>query len=506
MFRTLYAKLAVALLLLLAIVGVLTIYLTLFATAKHVQEVHQSLNRDLAEHLVSEKLLMVDGQVNETVLKDVFHMLMVINPTIELYLLNPEGELLAYSAPPGTVKRAAVSLDPVKRFLAGERLPILGDDPRDLEGQKVFSVSPIRLASEDSDVATVPTQGYLYIVLGGQQFDSASQMLRASYVLRLSTGVGVLGLAFALLTGLLVFWLLTRRLRVLSALMDRFRKDDFTTPVSFPPGMFGSDGGASGHAGDEVDELANSFDQMAERITEQIARLDQTDQLRRELVANVSHDLRTPLASLHGYLETLSLKADALSEAERRQYLSIALRHSERLGKLVGELFELAKLDSQESPIAFESFSMPELVQDVVQEFQLFAKQKEVSIHADLKGKLPQVRADIHMMERVLENLLENALRYTPAGGRIEVAVTPEGDTVRVVVADTGQGINPDDIPHIFDRFYQGQPTAPVQSGSGLGLAITKRILDLHHSTIRAQCSAEGGTRFVFNLPAAGPA
>src|SRR5207244_5552927 len=126
--------------------------------------------------------------------------------------------------------------------------------------------------------------------------------------------------------------------------------------------------------GDEVDRLAVTFNEMSSRIALQVAKLKEVDLLRRELVANVSHDLRTPLASLQGYLDTLLLKEGQLSAEEQRRFLEIASRHSERLGKLIEELFELAKLDSQVTPIRVEPFSMPELVQDVVQKFQLRAE------------------------------------------------------------------------------------------------------------------------------------
>ena len=130
MLKTLYARLTVFLLALFAVIGSAYVVLTVFTTKRHIQEVNQELNRGLAGHLVSEKILMEDGHINEDVLKDVFHMLMVINPNIELYLLGPDGEILAFSAPPGTVVRETVSLAPIRRVLSGTSvLPILGDDP-----------------------------------------------------------------------------------------------------------------------------------------------------------------------------------------------------------------------------------------------------------------------------------------------------------------------------------------------------------------------------------------
>jgi len=162
-----------------------------------------------------------------------------------------------------------------------------------------------------------------------------------------------------LLAGLLVFRLLTRRLHRLTAIMDDFHVSGFTRYRPYarlPP-----------RAGDEIDRLGLTFDQMAVRISTQLLELEQKDALRRELVAHVSHDLRTPLASLRGYLESLKMREERLSPAERAEYLNIALNQSERLSRLVTELFELARLDAHETHPHLEPFAAAELVQDVLQ-------------------------------------------------------------------------------------------------------------------------------------------
>jgi signal transduction histidine kinase len=233
--------------------------------------------------------------------------------------------------------------------------------------------------------------------------------------------------------------------------------------------------------------------------------LEDKDTLRRELVANVSHDLRTPLATLHGYLETLSLKEGSLSPGDRVRYLEAALRHSERLGRLIDELFELAKMDAGEVRPHAEAFSLGELVQDVVQEFRLRASERGVVLEVEPTADLPFVEADIGMMERVLENLIENALRHTPENGRVTVRLDAEGSLVQVEVEDTGCGIAPEELPRIFDRFYRVGPNGSDASGSGLGLAITRRILELHERPIEARSAPGQGTTFTFGLRAAGP-
>jgi len=230
-------------------------------------------------------------------------------------------------------------------------------------------------------------------------------------------------------------------------------------------------------------------------------RREEADTHRREMVSNVSHDLRTPLAALHGYLETLLMKEGSMTPQEQREYLQIALRHSERLAKLVGELFELARLDSREVQVNLEPFSLGELVQDVVQQYHLGAQQKSLRLRALLPDDLPLVYADIALIERVLDNLLENALRYTPEGGSVTLSLAPQPGRIEVRVADTGSGIRQEHLPHIFERFYR-VPAQPEKPGcAGLGLAIAKRILELHGGTIRVESVPDQGTSFTFRLP-----
>lgn len=498
MFNTLYGKLAAVLLGLFCLIGAGAILLTLYTTRLHFQEVNQKLNQTLAERIVSENLLMQEGLVNEEAVKEIFHMLMVINPSIEVYLLDAEGTILTFSAPPSKVKRQRISLDPLKRFQSGvEDLPILGDDPRDLNRQKIFSSFPIESLSGS-------IQGYLYVILGGEEFDSVAQMLEGSYILRVSTWAVVAALLFTLLTGLLIFKLLTRRLNTLALAMETLRRGDFSEqPESSCRAQLQP---LTAHRRDEIDELGTIFTQMVDRIHSQVEQLSQTDQLRRELVANVSHDLRTPLTSLQGYLETLLLKEGTLSAQEQRNYLGIATKHCEQLRILIAELFELAKLNSQEMRPHVEPFSLSELVQDIVQKLKFVAEKKQVGLQTDIPADLPFVSADIGLIERVLENLIENAIRHTPERGTITVALSLEMESIMTQVSDTGCGIPPEDLPHIFDRYYRvGNNQQGRAPGAGLGLAISRRILELHGSSIEAHSILNGGTTFTFYLHTAQP-
>jgi signal transduction histidine kinase len=172
----------------------------------------------------------------------------------------------------------------------------------------------------------------------------------------------------------------------------------------------------------------------------------------------------------------------------------------------VSELLDLAKLDSHEIVLQREPFNLSDLVQDLVQKFQLRAKEKQINIVTNVQEELPFANADIALIERVLENLMENAIRYTPQGGSIRVVLRPEREDISVQVSDTGRGIPEEELPHIFNRFYQLDKSRKGEKHSGLGLAITKKILELHERSIEVASSPGSGTTFSFHLPVFNPA
>ncbi len=486
MFRSLYAKLSLSLVALLICVGVLYTLISLSSAQYYLQKTDQKLNLDLAKNLVADRNLVESGTLNEKALSSTFMEYMVINPSIEIYLLDLEGKILSYSADPGQVKRRAVSLTPIKAFLNGEKLPLLGDDPRSHDRQKIFSVTTVP--------STANPQGYLYVVLRGEQYDNAEQFIKENIIWKQTGGALIGSLLIGLLVGLLLFRKLTQRLNRLSNDMDSFRHSDFRHHLITTPQQ---------KTNDEIDQLGNTFNQMAQRIMEQMETLKQQDSLRRELVANVSHDLRTPMAILNGYLETLQLKSDQLSQTEKNHYVAQALKSSERLSQLITELFELAKLEAQETLLAREKFNIAELANDVTQKFQLKSKEKNIHLTLTVETESLFTDADIGMVARVFENLIGNAIKFTPENGNINICITATDGKPVVTIQDSGPGIPSNDLNKVFDRFYQGKDNNNRTKPGGLGLAIAKRIIDLHHSSIKVESSNGQGSRFIFSLPAA---
>lgn len=484
--RTLYAKLSLMLIALLLAIGLFYTLFSLSATRHYLEEVNQHLNRNLAHNLVMDRNLVEQDRINDMALKETFHQYMVINPSIEIYLLDINGRILSYSADPEKVKRRSVSLQPIRDFLSGGGYPLLGDDPRSHDRQKAFSVTPVPTAESP--------QGYLYVVLQGEEFDVINNAIHDSRFLRLSAWALASSLVLGLLLGLWVLYRLTRRLHHLTANMESFRNSNFTQYTHY---QCTEKKGAA----DEIDQLGERFDAMAERIVEQFETLKQEDILRRELVAHVSHDLRTPLTTLHGYLETLQLKDETLTSSERNDYIETALRHSDRLTQLVSELFELAKLDATREAPQREPFAITELVYDVAQKFRLRMEQAGIALHVCIDNETPFVEADISLIERALENLIDNAIDHTPNGGALTLSVQKNNNKAEITIRDSGGGIPTNELSRIFDRFYQVNNKHRQGGHAGLGLAIVKRIMELHHGNIVVQSEIDKGTAFTFMLP-----
>ncbi len=484
--NTLFAKLSVALLIVIGLMGSAFLVVDRISTRAYYEELTQRLNAPIAMYVTGERTLIESGSPDLASLGELARHAMVINPSAEIYLLDVAGNILGHALPPESVILDRVDLGPIKELIAGEpRMPLRGDDPRSDANRKVFSAAEVRSGGE--------LQGYLYVVLGGQKYEALASDINGTYVSQVGI-VAIIGIVTTTAAiGLLVFGLLTRRLKMLSREMQRVSESGFDLEPELRPPESG---------GDEIDQLSQSFVDMSARIQDQLLQLKENDRLRRELVSNISHDLRTPLSAMQGFLETLIIKGDKLPKEEWDRYLKTARRHTLRLNELIGDLFELSQLDSASVTPNLEAFSVAELLQDVSQDFQLEAENKEINLSIDLDADNALTVGDIGLIQRVLENLVRNAIRFTPRGGEITLSISKHPESVAVAVSDTGCGIPDQDIPRIFDRFYRSENGEVARSGSsGLGLAIVKRILDLHDSRITVVSKVDTGTRFEFELP-----
>jgi signal transduction histidine kinase len=452
----------------------------------------QRLNLSLAANLAHDNPLLQKGKYDHDALENLFHTLMVLGPSFEFYFLDPQGKILTYSGDASKVKRDKVDLLPILNLIQNKaELPIYGDDPRSLSRQNVFSAAPV------FNGATL--QGYLYVIVAGEKYEAAYQNNKSNNKFNFYVGFAATAILFLFLVMLGLFRYFTRPLCLLSKEMQALTKVGFDqSKVSLQQWPKQSH--------NEVFQLANGFHGLVNQVNQQFTKLSDADIHRRELLADLSHDLRTPLASLQGYMETLLIKesdkVNPLTPEQRKSYIETALKNTCQLKNLIDQIFELAHLEDGQVTLNLETFNLTELLYDIVAKFSINAEEKHIKLLIVPEVSNIQVYSDIGKMERVLTNLLENAIRHTDDGGEIILSVQELSATqCQIVVSDNGTGIKAEELSYIFDARYRASNALQDQAQhSGLGLAITKKLLELMHSDIHVKSQLGQGTTFSFNM------
>jgi signal transduction histidine kinase len=253
--------------------------------------------------------------------------------------------------------------------------------------------------------------------------------------------------------------------------------------------------------------LEDAYDtnlKISQELAQSNDKLTEIDTLRREMIANISHDLRTPLTNLSGYLETLFMRRHTIQMDERERFLTIAQDESVRLKKMIEDLFELSKLESNAITLHVEPFPIAELLQDVVAKYAVICAEKGIEIQTNLSETTPWVKADLKLVDRVFQNLLDNAVRHNALSkieginrSIIRLNVEIREPKLVISISNTSETIDPSVLPHLFDRYFK---TSTEENSTGLGLAIAQKIVNLHQCHIYVT-SSEGWTAFQFMLP-----
>jgi signal transduction histidine kinase len=486
---SLYQKLAVSLVVIFCFICALVYSWSkqLELTSKHHGE--QNLHLALAEHLVQDNPLIKEGVYDYAALENLFHTLMLLGPAFEFYFVDENGKILTYSAEPGKVKRTHINLAPLKKLINNPAAaPIYGDDPRNKAQQKIFSVAPV--FNNDK------LQGYLYVIIGGEAYDTSLNTIKNNDKLWLAALWLGAALAFLLIAMLILLRFFTNPIQRLARDVSNIEAANYSltdTKLS----------NYSTQKSNEVHSLGRNIQAMVTRIDEQFKALEQSDKQRKELLTHLSHDLRTPLASLQGFLEVLNQSRSQLSAQEQQEYLHVSLNNCAQLKQLIEQIFELAHLENGEISIHKETFNLGELIYDCIAKFSLTAEKKGLNLTVEPAICDFPVVADIAKLERVLSNLIDNAIRHTPKGGSIAVNVKRiDEKQLFVQVSDTGVGIKHDELNAIFNPHYQASNSNNEgRQQGGLGLAICKGLLKLMDSEINVQSELGKGTMFSFNLP-----
>jgi two-component system, OmpR family, sensor kinase len=316
--------------------------------------------------------------------------------------------------------------------------------------------------------------------------------LREAAPTLISVGIALLGLGAAVMA-LVIFRPTHQRLRSL---------EDAARAL----GEGRTDVRANESGGDEVSALSTTFNTMAADLQARAAALAESDRARRQLLADVSHELMTPLSAIRGYVETLGMRELTLDEATRQRYLDIAHQETHKLEAIIGDLLDLARLEGGGDTLDQEEVLADDLFRRVADRHRPILLERRITLSTATVPGTPHIWGDPDRLEQALQNVAANAIRHTPDGGRVTLLAAPAGDRVGITVADTGPGIPPEHLPHIFDRFYKADAARAgtrVPSGSGLGLSIVRAIVVRHGGDIRASNAPEAGAVVTMTLPSA---
>jgi signal transduction histidine kinase len=318
-------------------------------------------------------------------------------------------------------------------------------------------------------------------IIARLMFASSHDLMLASILVVFATGI-------AAAVGVFLSAALTDRILTLNRAADRIADGELSTRVSV-------------QGRDELAQLTRSFNAMAAQLQQAQAKQQELDVLRRELVAWVSHDLRTPLTSIRAMLEAL---ADGVVDdpATVQRYYRVAQQDIRSLSHLIDDLFEISQLDAGGLQLDLSHNSIGDLISDTLESFAESARQQGVQLSGEVQPNTDPVRMDARRIGRVLTNLTANALRHTPSDGHVHVSARRTIGGVEVIVVDDGEGIRAEDLPYVFDRFYRGEKSrSRATGGSGLGLAIARGMVEAHGGSIRVESIIGQGAKFTFVLP-----
>lgn len=402
-----------------------------------------------------------------------------IAPRSQVLLTDDQGKILHSFLGIYGVFQDSIPVKPIEQFLAGDPFPLFLPDISHGKGdrQAIFSAAPLSFQGN---------KFYVVVLMPSRIFGSSLLYGNENLTLNSVLGTTLVILFSATVVGGIVFFLLTRRIRSLTVAARRYGAGDleYRVPIA---------------GRDEFAELGGAFNAMADEIQQRIDDVAQQDTLRRELVGALSHDLSAPAGIIINCTDILFEKADSLSTAERERYLESLSRNAQSLNILTQDLVELSRFGSLDIKLSRSEVEVGELFRDMQASFQPRAETLQVAFEIEPPQEEVYVDADPVQLERILSNLLGNALRHTKPGGTTTLGGFVEGDSFVFEVRDTGEGIKPEDIPKVFERYYQGG--ASSKGLSGLGLSIVRTLVEAHGSKISLRSQFGSGTCFYFSLP-----
>ena len=443
----------------------------------------QILNWEIAEEYVRSFAPVLSPAADGDAVEQLIYEASLKTPSHEIYVLDGSGSPLFPTNSSPEHRLVKVPIAPIEEFVRQKAIPsnpLYCINPSNPPDGVIFSAAQVRVNEQ---------LGYLLVVLRSHKFGSTHNMVGDLTAFSAVAFFSAVGLLLSLLLGVSMFYLITRRFSQMTSILREFRSGDFGRRLKVV-------------SQDELGEHADTINQMADQIVASLDAIHARDASRRELVAGVAHDLRTPVAVMQIALESLAQEAPELTGEALQSRLRQILRNCESLDMLVTDLFELSKLGAEDFRPQLATVSVEDFVLGMHEQFAAAAEADGLRLTVSEADPSWTIAADPHLLERTVANLLKNALKFTEPGGEIHLAATRQQNGVRLSVRDSGIGIPQNAIANVFDRFYQAENLGKLQhQGTGLGLAIVKKIVELHHSNIQVDSAVGKGTEFSFVLP-----
>lgn len=478
--HTLFGKLYLAYLVLTIGVGVIHSFLFYNVWQSHSGRLTQVLNWDSAEYLAGELAPHTSPVFKRDAVESILLHHRLYSPGFEPFVISQTGSVIASVAD----DTKSIDMRDVLRFVnfhGVPKEPILSQLPQgDLAAtEPLFSAFPILV--EDRQAYVLVTLGSSTSSVTKRSFGDVDATFAAGVLLAVSSiAAGVIGW--------MIFYYITRRLRAMGTVLERYSDGEYEERMP-----------AAGT--DELATLGGVMNSMADAIKLQIEKLKQVDLVRRELVASIAHDIRNPIAQIRLSLEAARDIPDSIT-AEQKQFIDGSLKALDSLNALIEDLFELSKLSADGFKLKLEPIHLGELIEDIAVSFTAIAEAAQITLQPDIAEHNAVTCVDAKFLSRALSNLIDNSIKYSDAGGKVQISLTPTAEGFLLRIADEGVGIAPEDLERLAQPFHRGRHgRIKHEGGTGLGLAIARKVVELHGGTLTIRNAEPRGAEVLVTLP-----
>jgi signal transduction histidine kinase len=471
-----FSRIGIFVFLVITALGVLFVLVTYNATSDYYQASTQLLNKDIAEHITKLSAPFSKDGIDHHKADSVFNNTMIISPNTEVYFLDTMGNVKYYYAPDSLIKERKVPVDNIKAYLKDHLHLIKNTDPRDPGTPKIFSAAPVMIGDQKI--------GYIYVILASKEYRNVAEFVFKSQVGGWATKVFFIVTLATVIFSLLYTSRLQKRFNHVIHVLDQFRDGNLNVRFNIVEQ-------------DEFFPIADAFNKMVVMLDNNFTRLKILEDERKNFLANISHDLRTPLAVARGYTETLLIES-TISRKEQEGHLEMIQNKIMQVEKLVLQLFELSRMESVNFTPQKEPFVFSEILQETMRGAELQAKIKNIEIACENCEDSTMIEADISMMERVVQNLLENALKYTNVDGHIKITLSRNIDRLVMRLENSGILLSAELLRWINND--TGDDTIKRPKQAGLGLALVKRILQLHGFGFEVKTIGDNYNCFIISM------